>query len=59
MTDVLEITLEQEKESLIEAFQSDNPDLYAQYREILSLDIFEQPVLVEISISTDGTSGKS
>jgi len=59
MTDVLELTLEQEKESLVEAFQKDSPDLYAQYREILNLNPFEQPVLVEISISKDGTNGKS
>jgi hypothetical protein len=59
MADVLEITLEQEKELLVTAFENDNPDLYKQYREILFSNAFEPNVEFTISISGDGTYGKS
>jgi hypothetical protein len=59
MTDILDVTLDQEKELLVTAFENDNPDLYKQYRDILNSNIFEQNVELTISISGDGTYGKS
>jgi len=59
VTDISEVTLDQEKELLVTAFENDNPDLYEQYREILSLNVFGQDVELQISINGEGTNGKS
>lgn len=57
MADILEVTLDQEKELLVAAFENDNPDLYKHYREMLNFNALEPNVELQISINGYGTNG--
>jgi hypothetical protein len=50
--------LEREKEALIYDFKQSNPDLFAQYEDIIAFSLAEAPIFVEISVVEDNTNGK-
>jgi len=54
-----EITLEQEKEELVRTFRKDSPDLYEVYESIFRAMASVPPIMTNVFIRGDGTSGQS